>query len=379
MVKCVGVGLVTSNYSNSDEFTEVLIGKKKARPLNALGGKVSKREELTDIPYKERSSYLLESSIEQAMRSASISNKVSSHRIGLVVGTSLGNIAMMEDCVSSNNFSQIQNAKLDTKLEQIAKKYHLMGPRLVISNTCISGINAISVAMMWIEIGKVDACVVCGVDIASEFIVNGMDSNHLISQMKEFQALKKDRDGLILSDGAGTIVLTSADFKDDRHTYGNIIGWGIGNDAKHLVAPDRYGQGMCKAIKDALHWGNVEYKDIDVVLLGANGSNYNDQMYGTVIRNLFEESQSRVSITSLKHFIGHTLGASAIIETIGAFVLMEHQCLCAAVDEMEMDENFKDLNIVLGQQEKVLNNALVLSNGFTGINGALLLRSEVYE
>ena len=136
---------------------------------------------------------------------------------------------------------------------------------------------------------------------------------------------------------------------------------------------------MCKAIKDALHWGNVEYKDIDVVLLGANGSNYNDQMYGTVIRNLFEESQSRVSITSLKHFIGHTLGASAIIETIGAFVLMEHQCLCAAVDEMEMDENFKDLNIVLGQQEKVLNNALVLSNGFTGINGALLLRSEVYE
>lgn len=375
MVNCIGIGLMTSRYQNVQELKEVLLSEDAHVDLDISNGAVSVKCKIIDE--KDVFSTLLEHVIDEALNDSGISqSSYSQKRTGFLLSTSLGDIEVLERNAENQDFHQSDKARLDYQLKKISDKFKINGPCLTVSNTCTSGINAISVAMMWLELGLIDLCIVAGVDLASHFILDGMDVSGVLSKNDSFQAMKKNRDGLILSHGAGSVILVNTKELSGKQNYGSICGWGIGNDAKHIVAPDRYASGINLAIQNAMKLAHVKLCDIDSIFIGVNGTNYNDQMYLTLLNSLLENEQERKPVSSIKHYFGHTLGASVIIEMIGIFLLMKHKCICAGVEESEEDEAFKVLNVVHRLQKCDMNKVLLLSNGFSGINGALILGGD---
>lgn len=378
-IMCVGMQLLTDNCDNKEMLLELLLCTEKSQKVNVKNGYVNAQPGINilgDVNYIEKYKILLDYVINGAIKDSNINFTVyDKTRIGLVVGTSLGNIAHLEQHITAMESEQ-DSYTLDYETMRTAIKYNIGGACFTVSNTCTSGINAISVASTLFKNNSVDICIVVGCDIVSDFILDGFGASHILSKNNKFEIFTKDRDGIVLSDGAGAMVLVN-DTKVKvkyQNMYGSIAGCNIANDAEHLVAPSKEGSGMCLAIKNSLSQAHLELNDIDCVFVGANGTKYNDLMYGTVINKIWKDRITTIPVVSIKHFIGHTLGASSIVETISILMLMKENTLPPISSYEKLDEEFKNLNIVKQHMKNRMDNVIILSNGFSGVNGALIIR-----
>lgn len=316
--------------------------------------------------------------LQEALDDANI--KPNRH-MGLVLGTSLANMTVLEKRFKDSykngsipvNTSRLITGTVGYLATHIRRKFKITGPSYVLSNTCVSGISAIGIGYHLINSGQVDYCVVGSVEIVSDLIYHGMKSLNALSSSNNPKPFAADRDGMILGEGAGFLVLVKNNIK---RYYGKIAGYAITNDGTHLTAPDREGRGLIKAINRSMEMARIKPMELDCIFCGGTGTGYNDAMQALAIKYLQAKSQKVIPVTSIKPLTGHTLGASGTIEAIAALLMMKEGWLTSMRADYEIDPELEPIPLLKKVYHGDIKKTILISAGFTGVNGALVLRRD---
>jgi 3-oxoacyl-[acyl-carrier-protein] synthase-1 len=241
---------------------------------------------------------------------------------------------------------------------------------LVISNACISGTVALIMGKRLIESGSYKNVLVLGADMVSSFVLSGFQSFKALSEgaCKPFDA---NRTGLSLGEGAAAVWLSAE--KHNRSLY--IAGGGISNDANHISGPSRTGDGLFFSIEKALNEASnqgIEKDKIGYISAHGTATSYNDEMEAKAINSA---GLNQVPINSLKAYIGHTLGAAGLIESIIGMYSMENNILIPSLNYSEHGVSVP-LNIIVEKDKINIPAMLKTSSGFGGCNAALVIGKE---
>jgi len=361
VISALGIGSDKNFEKLSENISGVAISANKdfsqdALPLGSIDNQYvyKYKERLGILDTYTRFETLCIISIHNALKQTSID--ISSPETILILSTTKGNIDHIDD--------KTQHYKLDLwySAKQIANFFKVKNTPRIISNSCISGVVAIIHAQRLLKEGYYKHAVVTGADILSRFIVSGFQSFMALSPeiCKPFDS---KRDGLTLGEGAATIIISS-----EARGKISIVKGSTANDANHISGPSRDGEGLYLAIKNTLG----EDTNIDYISAHGTGTPYNDDMEA---KAFYRSKLNNVPVNSYKGYIGHTLGAAGIIETIYSLCSMN-------TNKLIKTYGFKDfgvaepINIIARNENKELNRVLKTASGFGGCNVAMLIEKN---
>ena len=268
-------------------------------------GMYAGRSEVATVEGYSRFESLIIEQLDNILAGSAISLK--SEDVQLVLSTTKGNIDLLaEDCENIAEATYIY-----TSAEAIARRYDAARRPIVISNACISGVSAFVVARELLQSGKVKHVIVAGGDALSEFITAGFASFKSISA-QPCRPYDAERDGLTLGEAAGAVILTTDETLADEGKV-RLAGGAISNDANHISGPSRTGDGLYYAIANAMREAGVAKEDVGFVNTHGTATRYNDEMESKAVA--WAELTDK-PLNSLKGYIGHTLGASGVVEAI---------------------------------------------------------------
>lgn len=401
-IAVTGTGLVCPagmNVPTSWDF--VLSGKSSAAKCRQLEGlEIDYACSLTDFdPDKllgrslarriDRFIQLALVSYRQAVAEAGLDPaKWNGKRIGVVVGNSLAGIErfLSEQHVLESEGermlspSTIPGAMMNMVAGQIAIDCHATGPSLLVSTACASGITAVDTACNLIKEGRCDV-VIAGATEAPivPLIVSSMNRLGALSKNSDIKHASKpfdrDRDGFVISEGAGFMILESEEHASARgqEILALISGVGTSTDAYHVTTPQPQGRGLSEAIQQALENAGLKGKDIQYVNAHGTSTPLNDITESRVIE---KEIGRHAPVSSLKGAIGHTLAAAGAVETVLTILSVKHGIIPPTANLINLDPDI-NLDIVFGKPRELnIRHALKLSMGFGGHNGALIISSN---
>jgi 3-oxoacyl-[acyl-carrier-protein] synthase-1 len=347
-----GIGIVENADMYREPFPASLVDTER---LKHLFGQLAKTDNYT------RAEMLSMLSIYDALQRTTIDPV--NDRTAFLFSTTKGNIDLLEPDYPEKY--EEERVLLWRMAEVISAAFGNKNRPYVISNACVSGVLAINIAAGMIESGKYDHVIVNGVDIASRFVVSGFMSFLSLSPgpCKPFD---KNRDGLSLGEGAGTIILS----REDNGSGLVYAGGSSANDANHISGPSRTGEGSFTAIKKAFVEAGINGDVIDHISAHGTATVYNDEMESISISR---HGMNEVPVNSFKGYWGHTLGTAGIIETAALLKEMEHNLLLrsAGYEEHGVSES---INVIRQEEKKELKTCLKMASGFGGSNAALVIR-----
>ena len=268
-------------------------------------GMYAGRSEVATVEGYSRFESLIIEQLDNILAGTAISLK--SEDVQLVLSTTKGNIDLLaEDCENIAEATYIY-----TSAQAIARRYGAARRPIVISNACISGVSAFVVARELLQSDKVKHVIVAGGDALSEFITAGFASFKSISA-QPCRPYDAERDGLTLGEAAGAVILTTNETLADEGKV-RLAGGAISNDANHISGPSRTGDGLYYAIANAMREAGVTKEDVGFVNTHGTATRYNDEMESKAVA--WAELTDK-PLNSLKGYIGHTLGASGVVEAI---------------------------------------------------------------
>ena len=281
----------------------------------------------------------------------------------LIISTTKGNIGTIQNATESIG----EQAFLWSIADKISSYYTLNDRVYVVSNACISGISALAIAKRLLQAKSYRNIVVVGVDVLSHFITSGFISFKSISP-NICRPYDEQRDGLNLGEACGSMLLTT----DYCPNAAMLCGAAITNDANHISGPSRTGDGLYYAIQEALSDAGLTKDDIGYINLHGTATIYNDEMEAKAIH--WAQLQN-TKANSLKSYLGHTLGASGIVETI----LCVHQMKAGIVfGTLGYESNGVSLplNVSSKHQQSLAKACVKTGSGFGGCNAAIVLSIE---
>jgi len=288
-------------------------------------------------------------------------------KTALIISTTKGNI----DLLTKSSFPE--NRVYLSELGKVIKDFFGFQPEpIVISNACISGGLALAVAKRFIAAGKFEQAIVVGGDLVSEFVLSGFHSFQAMGT-EPCRPFSKNRKGISLGEAAAAVLLSSK--KPEDPNIISLIGAASANDANHISGPSRTGEGLYKSMQNALREAQISAGEIDYLSAHGTATAYNDEMEAVAFNRSGLEN---VPMNSFKGYYGHTLGASALLESI----LTKHSLLN---NELYTSLNFdeigvsKPLNVIGVFERKELRFAVKTASGFGGCNLALVLKKEYNE
>lgn len=287
-------------------------------------------------------------------------NKVGS-KSAFIFSTTKGNIEALE-----NTNNAISEAQLSTLAKKIATYFGFQTEPIVVSNACVSGILAVSVAKRMIQNGLYDDAFVIAGDVVSEFVLSGFNSFQAMSDAP-CQPYDANRKGVNLGEATAAVYITSDENKVEKNTF-KIVGDGAINDANHISGPSRTGEGLFRSIVSALNESNVKSEQIDFISAHGTATLYNDEMEAIAFNRL---ALQNVPVNSLKGYYGHTLGASGLLETVIAMESAKRNQLIVSKGYKENGVT-QSINIVTESKLKEINWFLKTASGFGGCNTAVL-------
>ena len=276
-------------------------------------------------------------------------------RTVLVLSTTKGNVELLED---GGGFTG-DRLHLWRSADVIAGHFSMPAKPVVVSNACISGVAGMLVARQLIMSGTFDHAIVAGADVVSRFVVSGFQSFLSLSD-RPCRPFDRDRDGLTLGEAAGTVVISG------EHGDIELLRGATSNDANHISGPSRTGEGLFLAIREVLAGED------EPGLISAHGTatTYNDEMESIA---LYRAGLGQVTVNSLKGFIGHTLGAAGVVETIMNLEAVKMGLLLPTKGFSAMGVS-RPVNVVERVKEKKVETMLKAASGFGGCNAAALFR-----
>jgi len=279
----------------------------------------------------------------------------------VVLSTTKGNIGLLANPAST--FPQ-QRANLNTMAEVIRRHFGFENPFIPISNACISGSLAMSVARRLLRYdSRYKRAIVVGGDELSKFIVSGFDAFQALAD-GPCRPFDRDRKGLNLGEAFAAVYLSKTPVRGAV----KLMGAGSFNDANHISGPSRTGEGLYLSIREAMR----EAGDITPDFISAHGTAtlYNDEMEAIAFQRC---SLSAVPLHSLKGYFGHTLGASGLIETVMAIHSLKNNELIPSLGFAHQGTSHA-LNIITQPTKRPLNTFLKTASGFGGCNIATIIQ-----
>jgi len=261
----------------------------------------------------------------------------------------------------------------------IAMEYGLNGPNFAPVSACASSLHSLIIGAMLIENNKCDVAITGGVDAAVTLPgIIGFSNMMALSRRndepkKASRPFDTERDGFVMSEGSGVIILESEEHAKKRNApiYGYLLGYGMSADAHDYSASDPEGKGPSLAIKRALETANISQECIELINTHGTGTPVGDNSEGKAIQNVF--SDHKPLIQSTKTLIGHTIAGSGAIETIGG-ILQAREAFIHGMPNLENpDDNLKDLNFVFEKQFKKIKTFMKNSFGFGGQNASIIV------
>ncbi len=280
-------------------------------------------------------------------------------KTAFILSTTKGNVtALANDSEESFN-----NAHLDVLAKNVANFFKFQTQPIVISNACVSGILAVSIAKRMIQSELYNNVFVVAGDEVSEFVLSGFNAFQAMSDLP-CKPYSKNRTGVSLGEAAAA-VLISAEAKNAKI---KVIGDSSINDANHISGPSRTGEGLFRSIQNALKEAQIEANKLDYISAHGTATPYNDEMEAIALNRL---GLQNVPVNSLKGFYGHTLGASGLLETVIAIESANQNKLFESkgFDEIGVSEA---INVIEKNGEKNIEYYLKTASGFGGCNTAVV-------
>ena len=275
----------------------------------------------------------------------------------------------------------------------ISMAYELRGPNISTVTACASGSHAIGEAMSWLRSGRVDVMVaggaeaaICGLGLAGFSRMKALSEGLNHDPQKASRPWDKKRDGFVMGEGAGILVLETLThaMKRGAHIYGELVGYGASGDAYHIVAPREDGQGAEDCMKEALKEANLLPKDIGYVNAHGTSTPLGDNIELKALERIFQDSckDSHSThfpyISSTKGATGHLLGGAGALEAALCLKTLIHQEIPPTINLEDPEETFLSLvgskSIPLKNKEEEIHYALSNSFGFGGTNASLIFK-----
>ena len=258
----------------------------------------------------------------------------------------------------------------------------LRGPNLSIVTACTTGTHNIGVAARLIAYGDADVMLAGGAEHATTpTAVGGFSSSRALSERNDdpkaaSRPWDRDRDGFVLSDGAGALVLEEYEHAKARgaRIYAEIIGFGMSDDAYHMTAPPEDGSGAALSMANALSDAGINAGDVQYVNAHATSTPLGDRGEIVAVRSAFGEAAKSLMVSSTKSVTGHLLGAAGAVEAIFCVLALRDQVVPATINLHNPDEGI-DLDLVPNTSRQAkLDTVMSNSFGFGGTNGTLIFR-----
>lgn len=330
---------------------------------------------------------------EQALESSELQlEKIDLERLGVYVGSGIGGINTFIENVNLLNErgpgrvspSLVPMMISNAAAAQISIRLGALGPSLSPVTACSIGNSSIGEAFNTIRNGEADVIFAGGTEaaitqlsLASFSNAKALSSNtEPTSSSRPFDA---NRDGFVMSEGAGVLVLESLEHAVKRNApiLCEIIGYGASSDAYHMVATHPEGRGAFLAMRNALNRAEIALQDVDVISAHATSTPLGDQSETMAIKNLFGEHAYKIPVTANKSMLGHMLGAAGGVEAIALVKSLQEGIIPPTINLSQPDPNC-DLDYVSERaRKKELNIGISNSFGFGGHNSAIVLKKYV--
>ncbi|CQJ02601.1 beta-ketoacyl-ACP synthase II [Yersinia frederiksenii] len=328
----------------------------------------------------------------QAMQDSGLEvTEANASRIGAAIGSGIGGLGLIEE----NHTSLVNGGPRkispffvpSTIVNMIAGHltimYGLRGPSISIATACTSGVHNIGHAARIIAYNDADVMVAGGAEKASTPLgVGGFGAARALSTRNDnpqaaSRPWDKDRDGFVLGDGAGMMVLEEYEHAKKRGAkiYAEVVGFGMSSDAYHMTSPPEDGSGAALAMVNALRDAGVTTAQIGYINAHGTSTPAGDKAETQAVKSVFGEDARKVMVSSTKSMTGHLLGAAGAVESIFTVLALRDQVIPATINLDNPDEGC-DLDYVPheARQVKEMEYTLCNSFGFGGTNGSLVFR-----
>jgi 3-oxoacyl-[acyl-carrier-protein] synthase II len=259
----------------------------------------------------------------------------------------------------------------------ICKHFGISGGHMAAVTACAAGANSIALGIDLIRRGTRDVVLTAATDPLCEISFSGF--NILMAMASSVsKPFDRNREGLLVGEGAGTLVLESLDHALERSAriYCEIPGYGLSNDAYHATQPDPEAGGACRAISRALSDAAIHPSEVDYINAHGTSTKYNDLMELRAIQKIYGEDAHNIPISSIKSMIGHTLGAAGMVEAIATVLAMHHRFLPPTLNFADPIDGF-DYDFI--PHSRPAERAEVMSShsfGFGGNAACILFRKH---
>ena len=331
----------------------------------------------------------------EAMQDSNIDlDTIDLDRAGVIWGSGIGGIKTFYDEVSAfakgdgtPRFNPFFIPKMisDIAAGIISIKYGFRGPNFTTVSACASSSNAIIDSFNYIRLGKADIIITGGSEASvNEAGLGGFNAIKALSTRNEnpekaSRPFDKDRDGFVLGEGAGTLILEEYEHavKRGAKIYAEILGGGLSADAHHITAPHPEGLGAKKVMQNALEDAHMKPEDIDYINVHGTSTPLGDISEAKAIKEVYGAHAYNLNISSTKSMTGHLLGAAGAVEAIASILALQKNTIPPTINNENFDDQLDSkLNFTLNKAEKRNVNA-VMSNtfGFGGHNASIILKA----
>lgn len=311
-------------------------------------------------------------------------------RIGVIIGSGLGGVPFHEETILTGyekglhrlNPLSVPKISPNAVSSHIAIQYGLLGPNMVISAACASGTQAIGEAYRKIKANEMDVCVSGGVEASlTQFTFGAYCALRVLSKRndsppKASRPFDKERDGFVLGEGAGIIILEELNhaLKRNAYIYAEVVGYASTSGVYHMVLPKEDGSDAAEAIVQTLKDGNLQPGNIDYINAHGTSTQANDKAETKAIKKAFDNYAYKVPISSTKSMIGHSIGASGAIEIIVCAMVIQNNIIPPTINYTQKDPEC-DLDYVPNEARKAdVKVAISNSFGFGNTNACIALR-----
>ncbi len=316
-------------------------------------------------------------------------------RMGVLIGAGIGGIKEIEDntlLLAKKNWKRVSpyfipSAIINLASGHVAIRFKAYGPNSSVVTACATGTHAIGEAFRIVERGNADVMIAGGAESTiTPLSVAGFCSMRALSRRnnepeKASRPFDKGRDGFIIAEGAGIVILESLEHAKARgaNIMGEVVGYGMSSDAYHITAPDQSGHGAAKAIKAAIEDAGIAPQKIDYINAHGTSTIHNDRIETLAIKKIFGDHAFKIAISSTKSMTGHMLGAAGAAEAIYTILSISRNFIPPTINQEEPDPEC-DLDYVPNKGRKAeIKYALSNSFGFGGTNASLLFRKYEEE
>jgi 3-oxoacyl-[acyl-carrier-protein] synthase II len=408
-VVVTGLGALTPIGNNIPEYWEALVnGKSGAAPITYFDTEKFKTKFACEIKNFDPTNFIDRKDArkmdkftqyamvasDEAIADAKLNlDTINKLRVGVIWGAGIGGLETFQDEVlnfaagdGTPRFNPFFIPKMiaDIAPGNISIKHGFMGPNYTTVSACASSANAMIDALNYIRLGHCDVIVTGGSEAAVTIAgMGGFNAMHALSTRNDSpetasRPFDATRDGFVLGEGAGAIILEEYEHAKARGAkiYAEVLGGGMSSDAYHMTAPHPEGIGVIAVMKNCLENANLSAEEVDHINTHGTSTPLGDVAELKAIKQVFGEHAKHININSTKSMTGHLLGAAGAVEAIASILSIEHGIVPPTINHSVVDENIDpELNLTLNKAQK-RNVKVAMSNtfGFGGHNACVLFK-----